>query len=229
MVIVFFPHTVETQNAVLDDEPAGRQHHRGRRPAVVVDLQLRRRRDATTPPTTTPTDHEFPYSSYVYEAGTGSQDPDARAAGRRDHPLQPALARRDPRLRRPGVPDEDGRHPGPREPLRDHADHAPATYKGKCYELCGVYHSRMLFNVKVVEPGASTSSTSRSSQDAGQTSRAAAARRRRRPHPGRARVRRPSPRRRGVTATPHSRRPFAGGASRSASRSSGSSPRPTTS
>jgi cytochrome c oxidase subunit II len=24
------------------------------------------------------------------------------------------------------------------------------TYKGKCYELCGVYHSRMLFNVRVV-------------------------------------------------------------------------------
>jgi cytochrome c oxidase subunit 2 len=23
-------------------------------------------------------------------------------------------------------------------------------YRGKCYELCGVYHSRMLFNVKVV-------------------------------------------------------------------------------
>ncbi|GAB2985493.1 aa3-type cytochrome oxidase subunit II [Nocardioides montaniterrae] len=25
-----------------------------------------------------------------------------------------------------------------------------ATYAGKCYELCGTYHSRMLFNVKVV-------------------------------------------------------------------------------
>ena len=24
------------------------------------------------------------------------------------------------------------------------------TYRGKCYELCGVYHSRMLFNVKIV-------------------------------------------------------------------------------
>ena len=24
------------------------------------------------------------------------------------------------------------------------------TYVGKCAELCGVYHSRMLFNVKVV-------------------------------------------------------------------------------
>ena len=24
------------------------------------------------------------------------------------------------------------------------------TFVGKCYELCGVYHSRMLFNVEVV-------------------------------------------------------------------------------
>jgi cytochrome c oxidase subunit 2 len=24
------------------------------------------------------------------------------------------------------------------------------NYRGKCYELCGVYHSRMLFNVKIV-------------------------------------------------------------------------------
>ena len=24
------------------------------------------------------------------------------------------------------------------------------TYRGKCYELCGVYHSRMLFNVQIV-------------------------------------------------------------------------------
>jgi cytochrome c oxidase subunit 2 len=26
------------------------------------------------------------------------------------------------------------------------------TYRGKCYELCGAYHSRMLFNVRVVTP-----------------------------------------------------------------------------
>ena len=43
MVIVFFSHTVKTQNIVLDEDPDARQHRRGRRPAVVVDLQLRRR------------------------------------------------------------------------------------------------------------------------------------------------------------------------------------------
>jgi cytochrome c oxidase subunit 2 len=26
------------------------------------------------------------------------------------------------------------------------------TFKGKCFELCGVSHSRMLFNVEIVEP-----------------------------------------------------------------------------
>ena len=46
---------------------------------------------------------------------------------------------------------------------------ADGTYSGKCYELCGVYHSRMLFNVKVVSPR-STTRTSRSCEDAGQTS-----------------------------------------------------------
>ena len=25
------------------------------------------------------------------------------------------------------------------------------TFEGKCAELCGIYHSRMLFNVKVVD------------------------------------------------------------------------------
>ena len=35
----------------------------------------------------------------------------------------------------------------------NHYDITPKTvgvYKGKCYELCGVYHQRMLFNVRVV-------------------------------------------------------------------------------
>jgi cytochrome c oxidase subunit 2 len=36
---------------------------------------------------------------------------------------------------------------------RNHFEVTPkeiGDYRGKCYELCGVYHSRMLFNVKVV-------------------------------------------------------------------------------
>ena len=37
----------------------------------------------------------------------------------------------------------------------NHFEVTPTTvgdYRGKCYELCGAYHSRMLFNVKVVTP-----------------------------------------------------------------------------
>ncbi len=83
----------------------------------------------------------------------GSAHPDPLPAGRRDHALQPALARRHPRLRRPRLPDEDGRHPGPREPLLESRPTTTGTFAGKCYELCGVYHSRMLFEVKVVSPG----------------------------------------------------------------------------
>jgi len=42
--------------------------------------------------------------------------------------------------------------PGPKED-DNHFQVKPTVigdYRGKCYELCGVYHSRMLFNVKIV-------------------------------------------------------------------------------
>jgi cytochrome c oxidase subunit II len=42
--------------------------------------------------------------------------------------------------------------PGPKED-DNHFQVTPIVegdYRGKCYELCGVYHSRMLFNVKIV-------------------------------------------------------------------------------
>ena len=42
--------------------------------------------------------------------------------------------------------------PGPKED-DNHFQVEPTVvgdYRGKCYELCGVYHSRMLFNVKIV-------------------------------------------------------------------------------
>jgi cytochrome c oxidase subunit 2 len=42
--------------------------------------------------------------------------------------------------------------PGPKED-DNHFQVKPTvtgTFKGKCYELCGVYHSRMLFNVQIV-------------------------------------------------------------------------------
>ena len=40
--------------------------------------------------------------------------------------------------------------PGQPNTVRDHADQASGTFAGKCAELCGQDHARMLFNVKVV-------------------------------------------------------------------------------
>jgi cytochrome c oxidase subunit II len=42
--------------------------------------------------------------------------------------------------------------PGPKEDDNEFSvtPIVEGTYRGKCYELCGVYHSRMLFNVKIV-------------------------------------------------------------------------------
>ena len=73
MVLVFFFFTVDVQNEVLDDQATTPDHtDQGRRPAVVVDVQLRRGRRARRRdrPSTT--------------AGTTADMPDAVPAGRRD-------------------------------------------------------------------------------------------------------------------------------------------------
>ena len=63
--------------------------------------------------TRAPGDRTTSPTAYVYTSGTGADIPTLVLPGRPDHPVQPALARRDPRLRRPVVPHEDGRHPRP--------------------------------------------------------------------------------------------------------------------
>ena len=90
-----------------------------------------------------------PTTTSVYDAGdTGSLSRPV-PAGRRDGPVQPALARRHPRLRVPAFLFKHGRHP--RAARTTSASHRPGGHlQGRCAELCGVYHSRMLFNVKVV-------------------------------------------------------------------------------
>ena len=67
----------------------------------------------------------------------------------------------------------------------NHYEITPTTigdYKGKCYELCGVYHSRMLFNVKVVS-SADYEQYLQDLEDAGHESEEPAARRRPTPTP----------------------------------------------
>ncbi len=148
MVIVFFQHTVEVQNIVLDDdlpvdntiEVVGQQwswtfnYGVGEQDAAAND-------DAT--------DDQFPYSKYVYEAGTGSYIPTL---------VLPVDETTRFNLHSPDVIHDLG-VPGflmkmDVVPGRvNHYEVTPTeigTYAGKCFELCGVYHQRMLFNVDVV-------------------------------------------------------------------------------
>lgn len=148
MVIVFFQHTVNVQNTVLDDslpvdntiEVTGQQwswtfnYGVGTMDAAAND-------DAT--------DQEYPYSSYAYEAGTASHIPTL---------VLPVGKTTRFNLHSPDVIHDFG-VPGflmKMDVVPGRVNHYEITptrigeYDGKCYELCGVYHSRMLFHVKVV-------------------------------------------------------------------------------
>lgn len=148
MVIVFFAHTVKVQNFVLDDdrpvdntiEVTGQQwswtFNYG------IGQQDRSADDDLF-------DDVFPYQSYVHDSGTGSHIPDL---------YLPVGETTRFNLHSPDVIHDLGVPaflmkmdvvPG----RVNHYEITPTTigeYKGKCYELCGVYHSRMLFNVHVV-------------------------------------------------------------------------------
>jgi len=148
MVIVFFFHTVKAQDAILDDnvkvdntiEVTGQQwtwtFNYG-----VGSMDASANDDAT--------DLKFPYSSYVYDAGTASHIPTL---------VVPVHETTRFNLHSPDVIHDFGVDhflmkmdvvPG----RVNHYNVTPTeigTYRGACYELCGLYHSRMLFNVKVV-------------------------------------------------------------------------------
>jgi cytochrome c oxidase subunit 2 len=148
MVIVFFAHTVKVQNFVLDDdrpvdntiEVVGQQW------TWTFNYGLGQMDDAANDD---PTDDQFPYSSYVHDSGTGSHIPDL---------YLPVGETTRFNLHSPDVIHDLGVPaflmkmdviPG----RVNHYEITPTTtgdFKGKCYELCGVYHSRMLFNVHVV-------------------------------------------------------------------------------
>lgn len=148
MVIVFFTHTVKAENALLDDsktsntiEVVGQQwswtfnYGLGARDAAADDFAAVQK--------------SFPYSSYVFEAGTASHIPTI---------WLPVGVTTRFNLHSPDVIHDFG---VPSFHMRmdvvpgrvNHYAVTPTkigTYDGKCYELCGVSHSRMLFNVKVV-------------------------------------------------------------------------------
>jgi cytochrome c oxidase subunit 2 len=148
MVVVFFSQTVRTQNIVLEDNTA---------PDNIVEVTGQQwswtfnygigepnndaddnRLDAT-----------FPYDSYVHEGGTGAYIPEL---------WLPVNETTRFNLHSPDVVHDFGI---PAFLMRmdvipgrvNHYVITPTrtgTFAGKCYELCGVYHSRMLFTVKVV-------------------------------------------------------------------------------
>jgi len=148
MVIVFFAHTVKVQNEVLDDnlpvdntiEVVGQQW------SWTFNYGIGARNDAADQD---PTDSQYPYSDYVYEAGTASHIPRL---------VLPIGETTRFNLHSPDVIHDLG-VPGFLMKMDvipgrvNHYEITPTrlgTYKGKCYELCGVYHSRMLFEVHVV-------------------------------------------------------------------------------
>jgi cytochrome c oxidase subunit 2 len=137
-VIVFFVHTVDTQNIVLDDE--GEPDH----VIYVVGQQWQWTFNYTGEDAVTD-------QKNVWEAGTASYIPTL---------VLPVGETTQFELRSPDVIHDFG-IPGFLMKMdvvpgrKNHYRITPTTigdYRGKCYELCGVYHSRMIFIVRVVSP-----------------------------------------------------------------------------
>jgi cytochrome c oxidase subunit 2 len=168
MVVVFFAHTVKTQNYVLDetrDPPENTIEVVGQQWSWTFNYGIGEMDSAANDDAT---DDQFPYSSYVHTSGTGSQIPTL---------YLPIGVTTRFNLHSPDVIHDFGVPaflmkmdvvPG----RVNHYVIKPTRmgeYKGKCYELCGVYHSRMLFNVRVVSQ-ADYDAHLRELEDAGATS-----------------------------------------------------------
>jgi cytochrome c oxidase subunit 2 len=147
MVIVFFAHTVETQNYVLDDDRPDDNCMEivGQQWSWTFNYGIGEKGDCEVTPNST----EFPYSSYVHDSGTGSQIPQL---------YLPVDVTTRFNLHSPDVIHDFG-IPGflmKMDVIPGRVNHyaitptRTGTFRGKCYELCGVYHSRMLFDVHVV-------------------------------------------------------------------------------
>ncbi len=131
MVVVFFSHTVRVQNIALDDSPPDNT-------LTVVGQQW-----SWT--------FNHPYEGQnVYEVGDGDTIPTL---------FLPVDETTRFELRSPDVIHDFGVPgflmkmdviPGQENSFQV-TPKRTGTYAGKCYELCGTYHSRMLFNVEVVE------------------------------------------------------------------------------
>ncbi|WP_435744048.1 aa3-type cytochrome oxidase subunit II [Nocardioides sp. SYSU DS0663] len=148
MVIVFFSQTVRVQNIVLDDEVASENTIEvvGQQWSWTFNYGLG---DLDPEGDEDSSDDEYPYDRYVYSSGTASDIPTL---------YLPVGVTTQFNLHSPDVIHDFGVPsflmkmdviPG----RVNHYQVTPTeigTFPGKCYELCGVYHSRMLFDVEVV-------------------------------------------------------------------------------
>lgn len=134
MVIVFFAHTVRVQNIVLDEDPEPDQI------VQVVGQQW-----------SWTFNYPLPDGRFAYEIGTASYIPTL---------VLPVDEVTRFQLTSPDVIHDFGVPgflikmdviPGRTNSFQV-TPKRTGTFAGKCYELCGVYHSRMLFNVKIVSP-----------------------------------------------------------------------------
>lgn len=150
MVIVFFRHTVDVQNIMLDEV---------QEPDNIVEVTAQQWQwtfnhgvgEPDYAAEEDPADTEYAYDEYAYEVGTASYIPTLYLPVDRTTRFN---------LHSPDVIHDFG-IPGFLMKMDvipgrvNHFEVKPTkvgNYSGKCYELCGTYHSRMLFNVEVV-PG----------------------------------------------------------------------------
>ncbi len=136
MVIVFFSHTVRVQNVMLEMDP---------NPDVTIKVVGQKWQWTFNYPDSV----ETPDGTNVYVAGTGDDIPTLVLPV--DSTVQfdlyspdvihdfgvPAFA-----MRMDVVPGRDNKF--------QVTTTETGTFAGKCYELCGAYHSRMLFEVEIV-------------------------------------------------------------------------------
>jgi cytochrome c oxidase subunit 2 len=148
MVIVFFAHTVRTQNIILEDETAPDNiiEVTGQQWSWTFNYGLGEMDNSADDDRY---DDRFAYDSYVHDGGTGSYIPELWLPVDESTRFNlhspdvihnfgvPAFL-----LKMDVVPGRVNHYVI--EPTRT------GVWTGRCFELCGVYHSRMLFELHVV-------------------------------------------------------------------------------
>jgi cytochrome c oxidase subunit 2 len=148
MVIVFFNHTIQTQNDMLEDD---------RVPDVIVEVTGQQWQwtfnhglgELDNAADDDRGDDEFAYDEYAFVVGTGNDIPTL---------VLPVDSRIRFNLHSPDVIHDFGvpAFGMKMDVIPGRVNHyvidttREGLFAGKCYELCGTYHSRMLFNVEVV-------------------------------------------------------------------------------